>query len=185
MAHRNTVVRFSRDYRRPPRWSMGLPLRRSQSRRSLIDPRQWLKLVMLMAVGGLVALPLGADAVTAVLGPKSESGCRVVKVIDGDTVSLWCSGRGLMKTRLKGFDAPEVFSPACFSEWTSGMAATWHLRRILFSADTITVGFGGTDRYGRALASIAADGRSVSGRMIAEGYARAYDGGKRGGWCEA
>ena len=184
MVRRSDFAHMSRDYRRPQRWQAEPP-RRVRPGRSLSDPRQWLRLVMLVAVGGLVALPIGADAVTAVLGPRSDSGCRVVKVIDGDTISLWCSGRGLMKTRLKGFDAPEVFSPACFSEWTSGMAATWHLRRILFSADTITVGFGGTDRYGRALASIAADGRSVSGRMIAEGYARAYDGGKRGGWCEA
>ena len=186
MARRpNNLIPLSRDYRRPPRWNMGGPRGPTppRRRRTFRDPRVWLKLVIVLAGLGLVVVPYGTDAVGAVFGPKNEQGCRIVTVIDGDTVTLWCPGRGLMKTRLKGFDTPEVFSPRCISEWTSGTAATWHLRRILFGADKITVGFSGTDRYGRQLASLAADGRSVAGRMVAEGYARPYDGGQREEGC--
>lgn len=178
----HNVVPYSRDYRRPPRWNMGLPPRRPR-RPPLTDPRRWLKLAIVAAVIGLVLLPGIADAVNAVLAPASRGGCRVAKVIDGDTVALWCSGRGLQTARLKGFDTPEVFSPACATEWANGMAATWHLRRIFFEARTITVAFAGEDRYGRALVSIATDKGPVASRMIADGHARPYAGGVRKGWC--
>ena len=179
----HNVIPFSRSYRRPPRWNMGLPPRRPPRRPPLSDPRRWLKLVILAAGVGLVLLPGIADAVNAALTPASGGGCRVAKVIDGDTVVLWCAGRGLQKARLKGFDAPEVFSPRCVSEWANGLAATWHLRRIFFGAETVTVAFAGEDRYGRALVSVATDGRSVAGRMIADGHARPYGGGRRQGLC--
>lgn len=178
----NNIVPYSRDYRRPPRWGMGLPPRRPK-RRGPNDPRTWLRLVIAVAGFGLLLLPPGADAITAVLGPRSEGGCRVVKVIDGDTLTLWCSGRGITKARIKGIDTPEVFSPSCASEWAAGIAATWQMRRLLFGTGTLVVGFAGTDRYGRALITVAADGRSLAGRMIASGHARAYDGGQRKGWC--
>lgn len=179
----HNIIPFSRDYRRPPRWKMGLPPRRPPPRPPLSDPRRWLKLIIVAAGLGLVLLPGIADAVNAAFAPASRGGCRVAKVIDGDTVVLWCAGRGFQKARLKGFDAPEVFSPRCFSEWTKGLTATWHLRRIFFGAETVTVAFAGEDRYGRALVSVATDDGPVSGRMIADGYGRAYDGGQRQGWC--
>lgn len=174
------VVPFNRDYRRPTRRNRCGPRR---PRRRPTDPRSWLRLVILVAGLGLVVLPLGADVVNAAIGPKSEGGCRVVKVIDGDTVTLWCPGRGITKARLNGLDAPEVFSPRCASEWAAGIAATWHLRRLLFGANRLTVGFSDSDRYGRALVSMATEGGPLAGRMIASGHARPYDGGKRQGWC--
>ena len=181
---RNNLIPFSRDYRRPPRWNMGFPAHQRFRFADLRDPRHWLKLVILCAGFGLAVVPFLADATVATLGQTSQNGCSVAKVIDGDTVLLWCSGRGLQKTRLKGFDAPEVFSPRCLSEWQTGIAATWYLRRILFSANKLTVGFAGTDRYGRALASIATNAGPISGQMIAAGYARPYSGGQRHGWCQ-
>lgn len=185
MARRpNDLIPLSRNYRWLPGWNMGGPRGAVWRRgRSFRNPGVWLKRVMLAAGLPLLALPYGTDALGVVIGPKSQQGCCVATVIDGDTLTLWCPGRGLMKVRLRGFDAPEVFSPRCVSEWTSGMAATWHLRRILFGADKIDVGFGGTDRYGRQLASLAVDGRSVAGRMVADGHARRYDGGQREEWC--
>lgn len=186
MAHRrNNLIPFSRDYRRPPRWNMGFPARRQRLQfRDLRDPRYWLKVVILFAGFGLAVLPFLADATVATMGRTSENGCRIAKVIDGDTVLFWCSGRGLQKTRLKGFDTPEVFSPKCLSEWQAGIAATWYLRRILLSANKLAVGFAGTDRYGRALATIATDAGPISGQMIAAGYGRPYSGGERQGWCQ-
>ncbi|WP_290897841.1 thermonuclease family protein [Hoeflea sp.] len=41
-----------------------------------------------------------------------------------------------------------------------------------------------TDRYGRTLACVYADGRDVAKALIAAGLARPYDGGRREGWCD-
>ena len=183
MARRlNNIIPYSRDYRRPPRWGMGLPPRRPR-RAGLSDPRHWLKLVIVTAGIGLVLLPGAADMVNIALSPASPAGCKVTKVIDGDTILLWCGTGGLEKVRLKGFDTPEVFSPSCPSEWARGIAATWHLRRIFFQANTVSFAFAGTDRYGRKLATATTDTGQVAARMIADGFARAYAGGAREGWC--
>ncbi|MCX7645538.1 MAG: thermonuclease family protein [Rhodobacteraceae bacterium] len=179
------VVPFSRDYRRPPRWNMGLPPRRPQ--RPPADPRRYLGLAMLAGVAGLIVLPAVADALGGVvkrLAPEAE-GCRVVQVIDGDTVTLWCAGRGAARARLTGYDTPELFEPACLSELWRAWQAKWQLRRELWTAGEVTVIRSGTDRYGRALAAVFVDGENVARRMIAAGNARPYGGGQRQGWCGA
>jgi hypothetical protein len=66
----------------------------------------------LLALGGL---PQVADAISGWRTAPTE-GCRVVSVIDGDTVSMWCPGTGAERARLTGFDAPELFSPQCPAE---------------------------------------------------------------------
>ncbi len=86
----------------------------------------------------------------------------MVSVTDGDTVRLWCSGRGLVKARLTGYETPEVFSPGCASELARGTAATWHLRKLLFRAETVTMVFQGTDKYGRSLVFMSLDGTPVA-----------------------
>lgn len=179
-----SVFRFNRPYGR--RRAHGY---RPAAPQSWADPRRWLGLVIVGAGFGLIVLPGVADGVNAALAPASAEGCRVTKVIDGDTVLLWCPASGFAptgfaKVRLTGLDAPEVFSPACPSEWTRGLAATWHLRRLLFQAESLTVRFAGQDRYGRRLAAFATDTGPVAGRMIADGHARPYEGGQRQGWCE-
>ena len=37
---------------------------------------------------------------------------------------------------------------------------------------------------GRVIADLVVDGRSLAAALIAAGYGRVYDGGKRAGWCE-
>ena len=144
----------------------------------------YLKAVVGVSVLGLVVLPLGADAVNAVTGGKATtSGCRVVSVTDGDTVRMYCPGRGIESARLKGFDAPEKYSPGCTSELARAVAATWALRWMLWQAERVSLVRTGTDRYGRALVFMALDDVPVARRMIAAGHARAYDGGHRAGWC--
>ena len=110
--------------------------------------------------------------------------CRVVSVVDGDTVGLWCAETGSIRGRLVGFDAPEMFSPECTRELTQAVAATWALRRALWSAEEMTVRRQGTDRYGRALVDLRSDGVPVGQTLIAAGLARPYDGGRRAGWCD-
>lgn len=180
------VVPFSRDYRRPPRWGMGLPPRRPPPRPPA-DPRRYLRFVILAGAAGLIVLPALADALGGIakrLAPEAE-GCRVVQVIDGDTVTLWCAGRGAARARLVGYDTPELFDPSCASELWRAWTAKWQLRRALWTAGEVTVVRSGTDRYGRALATVFVDGENLARRMIAAGHARPYGGGAREEWCRA
>ncbi len=115
---------------------------------------------------------------------KPAFGCRVTGVIDGDTVHLVCSGQGAVRGRLLGFDAPEVYSPRCVSEYARGIAATQRLRWEIWKAREVkTIGFR-EDRYGRRLVTLFLDGRNAAGIMIGAGLARAYAGGQRQGWCQ-
>jgi len=160
-------------------------LRRRSSRRAagLLDPRVYLKAVIAISLLALVVLPFGADGINAGIGARSVDGCRVLRIVDGDTVTLWCPERGAMRVRLTGFDAPELFSPQCAAEYAWAQVASWHLRRLVFAANELTVRFGGTDPYQRQLAEILLDGMPVSRKMIDAGMARPYSGGARSGWC--
>ncbi len=147
------------------------------------DPRVWLSAVIGLGLGGLVLLPLAADGAGAVLGARSVEGCRILRVIDGDTLTLACPGSGVERARLTGYDAPEVTAPACAAEARAGIAATRALRAMLWQADRVEVTRRGLDRYGRRLVALRLDGRALADRMIAAGHGRANDGGPRGGWC--
>jgi micrococcal nuclease len=116
------------------------------------------------------------------LGVRGE-GCRVVQVIDGDTLDMYCPGHGVLRTRLMDFDAPEIFSPQCPAELRRGLEATWALRTALWRAETLSVSLHGTDRYDRTPVRLAIDGAPVAAMMIDAGHARPYTGGGRGGWC--
>jgi micrococcal nuclease len=126
-------------------------------------------------------LPAAVD-LAAGLRP-AEADCRVLHVVDGDTLDLRCPGRGHVRVRLDGYDAPELFGPACAAEAGAALAAQWHLRRTLWSAERLEFRFAGRDRYGRALAAARVDGRDLAHRMVAAGHGRAYAGGRRDGWC--
>lgn len=190
MARKGQVVPYSRSYRRPPRWGMGLPPRRPEGRltrllRRIVNPLFYLKAVMLVGLVGLVLLPYGTDLVTAATKPaqRAEGDCRVLTVIDGDTVMLACPDMGVVRGRLLGLDAPEKYSPNCAAEMLAAERATWALRGILLRAGALAVTFQGEDRYGRALVRLTADGEDVARRMIRDGHARSYGGGLRGSWC--
>jgi endonuclease YncB( thermonuclease family) len=136
-----------------------------------------LGLIGTIIVGGRDGLGyLGAKA-------SGDETCRVTSVVDGDTVRVYCPGRGFDSARLTGYDTPEVYSPRCIGEWWAGMRATWALQRQLWAADEVRIVFNGTDRYDRRLAALFIDGTNVSRLMIDAGHARAYVGDRRSGWC--
>jgi len=139
--------------------------------------------VRLIAGGvlALAALPQMGDYAMSLRPMQGD--CRVLQVIDGDTVLLDCAGEGSFRARLLGFDTPEVFSPACAGEALKGALATQKLRALVWSAEEIAVGLRGTDRYGRRLVDMVLDGESVANAMIAAGLARPYAGAARQGWC--
>ncbi len=109
--------------------------------------------------------------------------CEVIRVIDGDTVSLHCRETGFERLRIMGYDSPEIFSPDCMEELVKGYKARWDLQRILWSSDKLFFVFRGRDRYDRRLGEIRVGGRSVSRQMIETSYARPYNGGRRERWC--
>lgn len=126
-------------------------------------------------------IPQISDVVLG-LRPVTD-GCRVVYVVDGDTVDFNCPGHGHVRARITGFDAPELYSPQCASEAAAALASQTYLRWVLGTAGELRVIIGGIDRWGRRLVEVFVDGERLADRMIAAGHARAYDGGAREGWC--
>ncbi|NEY88848.1 thermonuclease family protein [Tabrizicola oligotrophica] len=111
----------------------------------------------------------------------AAAACRVGHVIDGDTVELRC-GAERRSARLVGVDTPETHDPKCPAEAALGRKATERLRALL-AAGPVAVFRQGFDKYRRDLVVLTVAGRDVGAVLVAEGLARAYHGGARGGWC--
>jgi micrococcal nuclease len=138
------------------------------------------------ALAGTVAVllvvlgPRLGDVVNA--GITRTDGCRILSLVDGDTVWMHCPGSGVQRTRLTGFDTPEMRAE-CGREFMMAYLAKQTLRWELWRAGRIAVFERGQDLYGRRLARVTVDGTPLSRRMMETGLARAYTGGRRGGWC--
>ena len=157
-------------------------------RRKLPGPR-WLlrfrrRLVWLLVA--IVAVPGLLDVAIGLAHPMADrrQTCRVVQVVDGDTLRIWCRDTGLESARLTGFDAPELFSPQCLGETLAAHQAKWALRWVIWQADVLQMTRKGEDRYDRSLLALADRAGALDARMIAAGYGRAYADGQRGSWCE-
>lgn len=181
---------MSRDRRRPPRWGMGLPPRRppgplTRLLRRIFNPLFYLKAVIGLSLIGLFVVPSIADLINAAMKPvqAADSSCRILRVVDGDTVTLMCAEEGMQSARLLGFDTPEKFSPQCTAEFVAAERAAWALRTMIQKADRLELRREGVDQYGRALVRLELDGQDVADRMIREGHGRRYGGGPRGSWC--
>ena len=107
---------------------------------------------------------------------KANAGEYVV--VDGDTIKNSDSGY----IRIIGIDTPEI-KGQCKSEKDKAVQAKKYLQSVLESSKEIKVVGNKTDKYGRLLALVYADGVSVSGLMLQANLARVYDGGKRESWC--
>ena len=128
----------------------------------------------------LLGLWAAADRFAPFRGTPAD--CRLGHVHDGDTVELLC---GLEKrtARLQGFDTPETNDPRCPEEAALGAKATDRLRALVRQGEVRVFPLG-QDRYGRDLVALTVAGRDVGAVLIAEGLARDYRGGRRGGWCD-
>jgi micrococcal nuclease len=134
---------------------------------------------------GLIFIPTLADLANAALKPVAGEGgtCRIIRVVDGDTVSLMCPEEGLHSARLLGFDTPEKFSPKCIDEFVAAEQASWALRTLIQKADRLSLTHDGTDQYGRALVKLELNGVDVARLMVQAGHGRVNNGGPRGSWC--
>ena len=151
----------------------------------MADPLFYLRAVIVVSGLALVGLPLLTDGVLAVARPIAfgADNCRVVHIVDGDTADLWCGSSGVERARFVGFDAPELFSPNCVSELLAAQKAKWALRGYLFSTADLRLQRGRLDLYQRRLVTLWLGAVPLSQKMIEGGYARAYGGGVRSGWC--
>jgi endonuclease YncB( thermonuclease family) len=108
--------------------------------------------------------------------PPDAGAVRIVRVVDGDTV--WGEGRGrrVVKVRLALADAPEVTATRFGRPECGGAQATRELRRLAYgrTARLRRPGGEGRDRFGREVAELVVDGRSVDERLVRTGWARPY-----------
>ena len=114
----------------------------------------------------------------------------ILRVVDGDTVAVDAAADlppelARLSVRLRGVDTPEKGGRAkCENERQAGQAATAFTETALADAKQILVRDPEWGKWGgRVLADLVLDGRSLSEKLIATGHGRAYDGGRRGGWC--
>ena len=126
------------------------------------------RLGALLAVA-LVAAPARADPITI----------DRLGVVDGDSILV--DGR---EWRLRGYDTAETVRAYCEGERRLGLIAKRRLEELIATAKSLELTGGETaDRYGRPLGSLLVDGRDTGQIMIAEDLARAYEGGRKKGWC--
>jgi endonuclease YncB( thermonuclease family) len=111
----------------------------------------------------------------------------VLRIIDGDTfearVHVWPGLDVTTKIRLRNIDAPELHA-RCADELAKAQSARTALETML-AAGAVTISRVGIDKYGgRVDALVAAhDTPDVSTALLNGGFARSYDGGRRGSWC--
>ncbi len=98
--------------------------------------------------------------------PEFDLSGRVVRVADGDTVSLLDAHNTQHKVRLYGIDTPEQSQPY-------GRAAKNALRDLV-SQQSVGVVVVTTDTYGRKVGTLYHDGVNINAAMVASGYAWWY-----------
>lgn len=125
------------------------------------------------AVG--VPSPTFANATIAAAGP--------VIIVDGDTLKI-----NHVTIRILEIDTPETYRPRCDNELFWGLEAKARLRELVDSGQ-VTYQPDGLDRYGRTLAYVYVDGKSVGDVLLDEALALPYHPGpnakaaRLGYWC--
>ena len=129
-------------------------------------------------------LPCAAAMAIAAPQARAEPACAY-RIDDGDTITVAATAEVI---RLMGFDTPEIGSHAwCEAELRLGERARERLTALLCGpgavVEIVRDAAKPQDRYHRTLARVTLGGVDVAEIMISEGWARAYAGGRRKGWC--
>jgi endonuclease YncB( thermonuclease family) len=129
------------------------------------------------------------DSGRQALADKRVYAAEVVRIIDGDTfVARMHTGPGgavETRVRLRSIDAAELHA-RCSKELRLALAARAALQRLL-AEGSVMLSHVGPDKYpGRIDANVTTRNNvDVSAAMLSGGFARAYDGGRRGSWCRS
>lgn len=103
-----------------------------------------------------------------VLFPIAPDECEVVKIYDGDTMTLQCAGKSKQtKVRMYCIDTPEMKQ----KPW--GTQARDHLRSI--TGTTVKVVEINTDRYGRTVGEVYHNDTNLNLAQVKAGKAAVYD----------
>ena len=108
--------------------------------------------------------------------PICGDGRHVTCIVDGDT--FWLDRT---KYRIADIDAPEVGRPRCQAELERGQRATVRLAELLDDG-RFEVQPTGLDKFGRTLAIVNIDGRSIGIQLVRERLAHVWGGPDRS-WC--
>ncbi len=175
---------------------------------ALANPRRgnaWLVACVLLAVSVIAVEFIDPNLLphpkaTPAYRPYSDGGrqtlantrvyaAEVVRIIDGDTfVARMRTGPGgevETRVRLRSIDAAELHA-RCSKELRLALAARAALQRLLADG-RVMLSHVGPDKYpGRIDANVATRGTNdISAAMLSGGFARTYDGGRRGSWCRS
>jgi endonuclease YncB( thermonuclease family) len=114
----------------------------------------------------------------------------VLKVIDGDTIQVEAPFlpkplKPILSLRIKGIDTPEKgHLSKCTRENDLALRATEYTKTTLNSSQ-VTIIVTEWDKYGgRILGDILVNEKPLSTLLIDNGFARKYNGEKKGSWCE-
>ena len=115
-----------------------------------------------------MSIILAAAMAVCAAGPREHC------VHDGDTI--WHHGE---KIRIADVDTPEL-NGKCAAE--KRLAVRARDRLVVILQQPYRIQREGKDRYGRTLAVITVNGRSVGDMLVSEGLARTWTG-RRESWC--
>ena len=140
------------------------------------------RIITLMLFSILAYTPCAAETLP---GPITA---KVTRIIDGDTfdvrAQIWVGHYIETRVRLTGLDTPEIRGK-CDSERQQARAAQDRLKHLIADKEIILENIENGKYAGRVLAAArTSGGLDIKDTLIAEGFARAYDGGKRLGWCD-
>ena len=105
---------------------------------------------------------------------------KIVDVYDGDTIKIVFEYKGEFikySARLYGIDTPEIRTKDA-EEKKRGYEARDFLRSLILDR-VLKVDLLKFDKYGRLLATVYDNGRSVVDLMVSEGYGKPYFGGTK------
>ena len=91
---------------------------------------------------------------------------KVIKISDGDTITILTQQRKQIKVRFYGIDAPELKQPY-------GKKSKQFLANLI-AGEVVEVEESGKDRYKRTIGTIYLNGADINAQMVANGYAWAY-----------
>ena len=112
-----------------------------------------------------------------------EKYCKVVKVYDGDTITIIFKHRGeLMRysCRINHIDAPEIKTKNK-REKEEAIKVRDYLDSLI-NGKIIKVYFDKFDKYGRPLINIRYKGKDLAEKMLKENLVKSYNGGKKERW---
>jgi endonuclease YncB( thermonuclease family) len=113
-----------------------------------------------------IVLMLGFAARACAAKPRHAFVGQVVKIADGDTLTVLDKTNAQHKIRLAGIDAPEKGQPF-------GTQARNALGAKVFRQG-VRVEVTDTDRYGREVGRVFCSGRFINAEMVLEGFAWRY-----------